>query len=241
MGNPSSTSTSTSSYPPALYRCSLFEGIPPESVEILLGCFRPVQRSTRKGEALCTEGSPQEGVGILLEGTGRIVRGHVSGSRAVLGRLEPGDLFGEMTAFSGHADWPATLEALSDAKAIFIAPVFITEQCGRNCIGNHQALTANMLRIVSEKAMNLNRKVDYLLLRGMREKLSAFLLEMYHRTGRTTFDLPMNREALADYLNVSRPSMSRELGRMREEGLIEFYRSSVRIGDPEALAAILGR
>ena len=236
MGN---VSAPVPDFPEALYGCSLFAGIPPRSVDVLLGCFRPVSLAVRKGEFLCAEGAPQQGVGILVEGTAQVARDLGSGARAVLGLLEPGDLFGEMTAFSGHADWPATVEALSDARALYLSPRFITEQCGRTCIGQHQALTANMLRIVSEKAMNLNRKVDYLLMRGMREKLAAYLLEMRRRTGRTTFDLPMDRASLADYLHVSRPSMSRELGRMRDEGLIEFYRSSVRLLDPEALARVL--
>jgi CRP-like cAMP-binding protein len=149
--------------------------------------------------------------------------------------LEPGDLFGEMTAFSGSAHWPASVVAIEDARAYFVPPRFFVEHCPEPCFGQHRELTANMLRVVSEKALRLNRKVDYLLLRGMREKLSAFLLETARQVGRTTFDLPMNRDTLADYLHVSRPSMSRELGRMRDEGLIDFYRSSVRILDEARL------
>ena len=225
------------SFPEALYGCSLFEGIPKESVDVLLACFRPAVRSVRKGEVLCSEGEPQEGIGILIEGNAQVVRELDSGTRAVLALLEPGDLFGEMTAFSGRAGWPATVVALTDAQAIFVSPGFITVRCDRTCIGQHQTLTANMLRVVSKKAMNLSRKVDYLLMRGMREKLSAYLIETQRRTGRTTFDLPMNRDSLADYLHVSRPSMSRELGRMRDEGIIDFYRSSVRILDGERLRA----
>jgi CRP-like cAMP-binding protein len=49
------------------------------------------------------------------------------------------------------------------------------------------------------------------------------------RTGETLFMLPLKRNELADFLGVSRPAVSRELGRMRDEGLIEFYKSSVRI------------
>jgi DNA-binding transcriptional regulator LsrR (DeoR family) len=45
----------------------------------------------------------------------------------------------------------------------------------------------------------------------------------------------MNRQQLADFLNVSRPSMSRELSRMRDEGIIDFHLSAVRILDIERL------
>jgi CRP-like cAMP-binding protein len=76
-------------------------------------------------------------------------------------------------------------------------------------------------------------------MKGMREKLASYLLEQSEINSNMTFDLPINREALADYLNVSRPSMSRELGRMRDEGVIDFYRSSFIIRDPEAVRAML--
>jgi len=222
-------------YPDALYHCQLFDGIPPESVDMLLACARPSSRKVRKGEPLCVEGDPQPGLGILVAGTAQVVRETVGGTRTLLGVLEPGDLFGEMTAFAGDARWPATVEAASDARAYLLPPRFVVEPCMKPCLAQHNELTTNLLRIVSEKALGLNRKVDYLLLRGMREKLAAFLLDAQRRAGHPIFELSMNRDSLADYLHVSRPSMSRELGRMRDEGLIEFHRASVRILDPERL------
>ncbi|HEY8349361.1 MAG TPA: helix-turn-helix domain-containing protein, partial [Clostridia bacterium] len=63
------------------------------------------------------------------------------------------------------------------------------------------------------------------------------LLEQYKKSGKTTFMLAMNRNELADFLNVARPSLSREMCRMRDEGMIDFHRSSVQIRDMEALKA----
>ena len=67
------------------------------------------------------------------------------------------------------------------------------------------------------------------MLKGMREKLAAFLLSEFHKAGSTTFRILPNRNELAEYLNVSRPSMSRELARMKKEGLIDYYQNSFRI------------
>ncbi|NLO93742.1 MAG: winged helix-turn-helix domain-containing protein, partial [Clostridiaceae bacterium] len=50
-----------------------------------------------------------------------------------------------------------------------------------------------------------------------------------------TVKLPMNRSQLADYLNVSRPSMSREMARMKDEGIIDYYLSAVKILDFDKL------
>lgn len=229
-----------SSAPPApwpadVYRSPLFAGVSAHGVDDLLACAQPHKASARKGHPLCAEGEPQPGVGLLVEGTAQVVRETANGARSVLGSLAPGDLFGEMTAFSEDPRWPATVEATSNARAILLAPRFLAEPCAQRCLAEHGVLLANLLHIVSGRALALNRKVDYLLLRGMRERLAAYLLDAMKRAGRPTFQLPMNRDALADYLHVSRPSMSRELGRMRDEGLLEFYRSSVRILDVERL------
>jgi CRP-like cAMP-binding protein len=96
-----------------------------------------------------------------------------------------------------------------------------------------------MIRVISKKACDLNRKVEYLSLKTINGKLSKYLLEQSVRSSNTTFKLPMNREKLADFLNVSRPSMSRELGKMRDNGIIEFHKDSIRIKDVEKLKALL--
>lgn len=97
-----------------------------------------------------------------------------------------------------------------------------------------------MLRIVSEKAMLLNKKVEYLTIKSMRGKIAAFLLDYYRKTGLAIFTLPLNRNAMAEFLNVSRPSMSREMGRMKEEGIIDYHLSTIRIKDLDALKKTAG-
>jgi CRP-like cAMP-binding protein len=72
----------------------------------------------------------------------------------------------------------------------------------------------------------------------MRGRIAIFFLEQYKKTGQSTFMLSMNRNELADFLNVSRPSLSREMSKMRDEGLIDFHRSSIRLKDIGALKAV---
>lgn len=69
----------------------------------------------------------------------------------------------------------------------------------------------------------------------MREKLCRYLAELSRQKGSESFNMDMSRNELADFLNVSRPSMSRELGRMRDEGMIEFSRGSISILQVEKL------
>ena len=92
-----------------------------------------------------------------------------------------------------------------------------------------------MLKIISEKALMLNRKVEYLALISVRQKIATYLLEQYKITKSKTFLLPLNRQELAEFLNVSRPSLSREMCRMRDEGIIDFHMSTIKILDLDVL------
>lgn len=127
--------------------------------------------------------------------------------------------------------------ASQTAQILFLPISKISQPCCNVC-DFHQQLIRNMLNIVAVKALNMNSRINYLKMRGMREKLSAYLFEQYRLTGSRNFLLPVNRDQLADFLNVSRPSMSRELGRMKAEGIIDFYRSAVTLKNLGALSSI---
>ena len=77
--------------------------------------------------------------------------------------------------------------------------------------------------------------MDLLLLKGMREKLVTYLLSEAQHSASLSFTTNLNRNQLADYLNVSRTSMCRELSRMKDEGLIDYYQNSFKILDQKKL------
>ena len=73
----------------------------------------------------------------------------------------------------------------------------------------------------------------------MREKLALYLLEEAKRNKSMAFNITLSRNDLAEYLNVSRSAMSRELSRMKEDGLIDYYKNSFKIINEEALKSFL--
>lgn len=217
-----------------LAHCPLFAGIDPAELQIMLGCLNPEVRRYRKHELVTVEGERFLGVGVVLAGRASVTKESVAGNRVILSTLQPGDLFGEMVAFSGRKGWPATILAQQEATVFFLPPAKIVGNCPRQC-PSHRRLILNMLRIISEKALQLNRKVEHLTIKTLRGKIAVFLLEKAKEAGTTTFMLPFNRNELAEYLNVARPSLSRELGRLKAEGVIDFHGASVKIIDAEAL------
>jgi len=217
-----------------LKHAPLFQGISPEALKVVFSCLKPRVYTYPKGGFIAIEGESFSGLGILLCGKATIVKENAAGDRIVMNPMAEGDMFGEIIVFSNTTTWPASVIAQMECKVIFLPSVKIMGTCANIC-ASHKQLITNMLTIVSEKAVDLNRKVEYLAIKGMREKICTFLLEQYKLTKCTSFTLNLNRNDLADFFNVSRTALSREMGRMRDEGLIEFYRSSIKIVDLAAL------
>lgn len=98
---------------------------------------------------------------------------------------------------------------------------------------------AIQLGILLERALMLQTKVELLTIKSIRGKISAYLLRQYAKAGTSLLELPLNRNELADYLNVSRPSLSREMCKMRDEGISSFHLSTTKIINMDALADMI--
>ena len=104
------------------------------------------------------------------------------------------------------------------------------ERCGANC-AFHTRLIGNMLELMSGKIIMLNKKLNYSLMKTIREKIINYLIELYGINNDKIFLIPYNREELANYFSVDRSSLSRELAKMKDEGLIDFKKNKFILSD----------
>lgn len=211
-----------------ILKCELFEGFEHSQLVSMLECFSPRVLSFSKGDYIVIAGDPYHGLGILVEGSAVITKENSAGSRVMLGVAAAGELFGEVIAFSEKEQWPANVQAQTDCSVLFLENNEIINQCSEAC-SFHSKLIRNLLRTVSNRAIMLNRRVEYLSMKSIGAKVASLLLEHMEKSGSHTFRLPMNRNEMADFLNISRPSMSREMGVMRDKGIIEFQKEAIRI------------
>ncbi len=221
-------------YHEIISRTDLFYGIAQEDIQTMLNCLKPRVCSYNRNDYIVTSGEVYESLGVVLKGEATVIKENAAGNRIVMTLLKQGDIFGEIIAFSSQLTWPATVQAQEICDVLFLPRGKIIGECNSMCPW-HRTLIQNFLRIISEKALMLNKKIEYLTIKSMRGKISTYLLEQYKRTGDKNITLPLNRNELSDFLNVSRPSMSREMCKMRNEGVIDFHLTAFRILDLEAL------
>ncbi|NSW92042.1 MAG: Crp/Fnr family transcriptional regulator [Firmicutes bacterium] len=220
-----------------LASCKLFDGIDSREIEDLLDCLKPRLMNYGKNDMVAIAGERFEEFGLVLAGTVAVTKENAVGDRIIIDILGPGQMFGEIAVFAGNNLWPATVVAQTACAVAFMSPDVILGTCKKQCI-NHKRLIINMLRIISGKALLLNQKLQYLSMKSIRRKLSSYLLEQHKKQGQTTFMMPLKRNELAEFLNVTRPSLSREMCKMRNEGIIEFHRESIKIRDLDALKSL---
>lgn len=201
---------------------SLFAGVEQEKLTQLLSCLSAVAQSYQQGQQLILEGYDIRGVGIVVAGSVQVVKTDAQGKTLLLTEIGSGGLFGEVFACAGVEQSPVSVVAATDCTVTWIDYKKIITTCSGAC-SFHNALIANMLRILAQKNLMLNEKISILSKRTIRERLWLFLQE---RAGQAkTVTLPFNREEMAAYLCVDRSALSAELSKMQQEGLIAFHKN----------------
>jgi CRP/FNR family transcriptional regulator, dissimilatory nitrate respiration regulator len=211
-------------YLPVLKRCPLFAGIEDLNIEQILPCLSATVRQAEKNSFIFSADDSITAVGLILSGSVHIISEDFWGRKDILSQLGPGELFAE--SFScAHADkLPISVVAVEKTEIMLINCRKIIRTCSTACIFHTQLIT-NMLQIIANKNINLMQKIEQMSKRTTREKLLAYLSAEAQKAGCNDFEVPFNRQELADYLAVDRSAMSSELSKMRDEGLVDFDRS----------------
>jgi CRP-like cAMP-binding protein len=216
---------------------ALFYNIESSELNRMLLCLHPSIANYKKKEIITIAGSEFSGIGILVEGEVVVTKENFAGDRIIISKLKSGQMFGEIIAFSNQNKWPATVIASTNCTILFLPTEKIIGNCPNMCIG-HKTLIQNMLKIVSQKALKLNKKIDYLSMKNLRTKICNYLLEFYRKHQSNQFIIPLNRSELAEFLNVSRPSLSRELMKMKDDNLIDYDRNAFKLLSIEKIKSI---
>ena len=214
----------------ALLASTLFQNASDDELARILDCLELEVIAFPKGDYLLSEGDPLVKIGIVLEGSMALTKMTPEGDRVILAILEKGKAFGALTTFSQRETWPCSMEAHRTCMVVFIPKEKVLGLCEKRC-PSHDLLIKNTLQAIGEEALMLFNKIEILSLKSPREKILTFLREEYTKGKKTILKLPLDREELADYLNISRPSLSRELGKLRDEGIINFHKAIIKIED----------
>lgn len=226
-----------------LSRNLIFEGLTTEQIDSVLPCILHAVEEYGSQECICSKGEELESPGVVLDGVLLVCRESADGKHRKVAHIEKNGLLGEAAAFSSTGTASHRIIAEQDTRVVYLSREFFLAPCSKECDAKatHQQIMQNMLRLLSDKTVLLNQKIAYLSAPDLKTKIAMYLCELYETAGQSTFTMPLNRDKLADFFSVARPSLSRELVNLKNLGIISFYRSSVTILDPSALYELAGK
>lgn len=161
---------------------------------------------------------------MVIQGNVSIEKADYWGNRHIMTYVSAGEIFGEAYACSN--DKTSNVEVVAADKCIvaFLDTYKVMTVCSSSC-QFHSNLIHNLIYMLADRCVVMNEKITHLSKRSTKEKVLSYLSARAAKCGSDEFDIPFNRQQLADYLSVDRSAMSAELSRMKKNGEIDFMKN----------------
>lgn len=206
----------------------LFDGINPEERKSILDCIGYHIGTFRKGDILAFEEENIRHIGVIISGAVDMVKEDLWGNKTMLVRIRKNEVFGETFACGSDNLSVVTFLVSEDAQILFLPFDRVMHSCTMACVFHHR-LIENMVSVIANKNRDLMRKVEVVSKRTIREKLLAYLSIQAQVQKSCYFEIPLGRVELAEYLCVDRSALTRELVKMKEDGLIDYDKNCFRM------------
>ena len=189
----------------------LFSGVSEEELTAMLSCLETRKESFPKDALLLRIGDTADAIGLVLSGSILIIQEDIWGNRNIISKAGVGQTFA-----AAYACAPGSVLYLNIKRVLHV--------CSSACT-HHSHIIRNLLGELAEKNLRFSEKLTHMGQRTTRAKLMSYFSAEAQRLGKYEFDIPFSRQQLADYLAVERSGLSLELGKMRDEGLLDFHKN----------------
>ncbi|MCR4620721.1 MAG: Crp/Fnr family transcriptional regulator [Clostridiales bacterium] len=195
----------------------LFEGMSDAEAEAELMNFDAKRQDYSRGETVLQLGGPVTRFGLLISGSVQVMTDDINGHHMIMATIEPGQSFAESLCIQNTLESPVYAQAIQPSSILWLSPQRLrTSPCFR------------FMLMLSRKTLSMNDRIQVLSKLTLRDKLLT-LFSLLSITQGNEILLPFDRESLAAYLGANRTAVSREMSRMRDEGLIDFTKSTVKL------------
>ena len=209
---------------PVIRSSALFSGISEEEVTAILSCLNAEERSFPKEAFVLCAGDTAGSIGLVLSGSVLVIQEDIWGNRNILSKAGPGQTFAAAFACAPGSVLNVSVVAETPVTALFLDVKRILTVCPSAC-AHHSRIIRNLLGELAEKNLRFGEKLTHMGQRTTRSKLMSYLSAEAQRRGAVEFDIPFSRQQLADFLAVERSGLSLELGKMKQDGLLDFHKS----------------
>lgn len=214
-------------YPQIFYKHKLFNGIAPNDLDSLTNCLGTKIKEYKKQAVIFKEGETTDKLGIVLTGSVHIYAYDFYGNRQIITNISKGGMFAESFSVA-KTPLPFEICAAENCSVCFIKYSKICAVCQKTC-SFHTLLISNLMQAIAVKNINLTQKIRHITEKKVSGKVLSYLNTVSKNSGSNYFEIPFNRQELADYLSVDRSNLSNELCKLKQSGLIEFEKNFFKL------------
>ena len=207
-----------------LKKSPLFNGVSEDELGSLVKCLGCMVREYKKDETVFLAGDFVREIGIVLSGRLHLIKDDAWGNSNIIAEVSDGEMFAEAVASIGLGALPVTVIAIADTRVCFIDFQRIVSTCSSACV-HHISLVRNMIGVFARRNIMLTGKMEHITKRTTREKLLSYLSEQSGRQKSRSFEIPFDRQGLADFLSVERSALSAEMSRLKADGMIDYRKN----------------
>ena len=210
-----------------LGKTALFRSMTEEEIQLCLKELRSQEKMYKKGTVILHAGNLIERMGLVLTGSVTIESNDIWGNCTILSHVASGQFFAETYALLPDEIMLVDVRANEGCSILFVTVGGLFKS-GISSSWKDK-LTRNLLMISAQKNLILSGRSFHTAPKSARGRILSYLNTVSLQKHTNEFDIPFDRQQLADYLNLERTNMSKELGRMQREGIIECRKSHFRL------------
>ena len=215
-------------YTPNYMEIPLFQGLDREEINEVLQKFHGLIKHFPKSDYIYLAGDCVENLCVVLEGTVQMIKEDIWGEKSIIANLGVGSVFAEN--FLGQlGDRSSVSYFVASDSEVLMLPLGRTLFDTNTSSKASQRLMCNIVSILADNNTRLIEKTEILCKKTLRSKILAYLEQEARNHGCRSFTIPFNRTDLANYLDADRSALTRELARMREEGLIDYNKNTFEL------------
>lgn len=205
-----------------LKHVALFHGMSAQEIETALIKLGSFEKEYPKDSVVLRAGEKTECIGIVLEGSVTIENIDIWGNRTILSLVGGDGFFAETYAILKDEKLLINVNANEQSRILFIKTPDGSD--GSPDMWEYHFML-NLMKISAKKNLGLSGRALNISAKTVRGRVMSYLNSVSIKTGVREFDIPFDRQQMADYLNVERTALSKELGKMKADGLIDYRKN----------------
>lgn len=221
-------------YKEILMSVALFDSMQFDEIKHALSCLKSYIVNYKKGEYIYYQHDKFNNIGIIVSGTAAILKEYPDGSVQMIEILKQGDTFGEDVICSGQNNAPYSVISKSETTIIYLDGKRLIDKKSTEC-RYRSHINLNMLKRIAQYSMYVNKKMEYLNIYSLKKRVGTFILDCFKEQNTKYFTLGMNREQMSDYLNGTRPAVSKILMYYKRQNIIDYHKDRFVMLDEQKL------